>query len=631
MDRRAFLKTGAAALSLPLLSANPAQALMLQGAAGPGDKLLNDLFERIFQEQVSTSPTYATFLGLDKGALAPLRSKLDTRPVGAARREEAARTDKFIGWLKAVPEAGLSDAGKLNREVILWDLETNNVGPKRFDIGNPQGPYEVSQQDGSYFSIPDFLHSAHTIDNASDAEAYLSRLSQFATVLDNEAAEVRRQAARGYLAPGWSLDLALKQMQELRSPAPEQSTMTDLLASRAAAKNVAGDWRTRAAKIVADEVYPALEREIATVTSLRPTTPAGDGVWRVPNGDEIYAAALAEATTTTYTADEIHQIGLQQVAEISADLDQILRSAGLTNGTVGERLMEFNKRPDQLYPSTDAGREQLIADLNAGVKAMYARLPQAFATLPDQPLEIRRVPPEIQEGASNGYYRQATLDGSRPAIYFINLKSTGDWPKYSLPALTYHEGVPGHHLQLSIAQKSGDLPMLRRIAFYSAYGEGWALYSEQLADELGGYSGVRARRLSAKLPVPRRAAGGRHRPQPQALDPRAGDRPYGRGDRLRPGTGAARDRALLRLARPGLQLQDRPPRLAARPAESAEGAWREIRPARFPRNPARGRHAADDPRAARRRARQGEAGAGLALQLFRLMTALGGNRSSISR
>ena len=490
MDRREFLRAGAAALSLPLLSANPAQALVLQLTAGPGDAALNDVFERIFQEQVRTSPTFATFLGLDKGELAPLRSKLDTRPVAAARAEEAARTDKFIGWLEAVPEAGLSDSAKLNREVILWDLRTNNVGPKKFGISNPQSPYEVSQQDGSYFSIPDFLHSAHTIDNAADAEAYLSRLSQFPTVLDNEAAEVRRQAGNGFLAPVWALDLALKQMADLRAPAPEQSTLADSLASRAEAKNVAGDWRARAAKIVADQVYPALDREIAAVTALRASSRPGDGVWRVPRGDEIYAAALAEATTTSFTADEIHKIGLEQVAEISAELDKILRSVGLTTGTVGERLTEFNARPDQLYPNTDAGRTQLIDDLNAGVKAMYSKLPQAFSSLPDQPLEIRRVPPEIQDGAANGYYRPATLDGSRPAIYFINLKSTADWPKYTLPALTYHEGVPGHHLQLSIAQKSGDLPMLRRIAFYSAYGEGWALYSEQLADELGGYKGV---------------------------------------------------------------------------------------------------------------------------------------------
>ena len=487
MDRRQFLSTsGAAALTLPFLP----QSAWAAPAAGSRDAELDAVFERIFQEQVRTFPGFATSLGLDKGELAPLRAKLDVRPTRQARAEEIARTKKFIGWLEAIPEAGLSDAAKLNREVVVWDLQIGNVGPERFDISNPQSPYVISQQDGAYFSRPDFLHSAHPIDNASDAEAYLSRLAQFATELDNDTAEQQRQAARGYLAPGWSLDLALKQMRELRAPTPEQSTMADSVASRAGAKNIPGEWRQRAAKIVADQVYPALDRQIASTLALRPTTQAGDGVWRVPQGEAVYAAALAEATTTTYSADEIHRIGLEQVAEISAELDKILRSAGLTSGTVGERLTAFNQMPEQLYPNTDAGRAQLIDDLNKGVKAMQAKLPQAFLTLPKQPLEIRRVPPEIQDGASNGYYRQATLDGSRPAIYFINLKSTGDWPKYSLPALTYHEGVPGHHLQLSIAQLSRDLPMLRRIAFYSAFGEGWALYAEQLADELGGYKGT---------------------------------------------------------------------------------------------------------------------------------------------
>jgi len=493
MDRREFLSTsGAAALTLPLLSgfAVGRAAAQAPATAASGDARLNTLFESIFQEQVRTSPFTATFLGLDKGALAPLKSKLDTRPDRQARVEELARTKKFISWLEAVPEAGLSPTAQLNREVVVWDLKTSIVGPERFDINNPQSPYVISQQDGAYFSIPDALDSAHTIENASDAEAYLSRLSQFATVLDNETEETRRQAARGFLAPGWSLDLALGQMRQARAPAPAASTMADSVANRAAAKQISGDWRARAAKIIADAVYPAIDRQIATVTALRPTTPAGDGIWRVPGGADIYAAALAESTTTNYTPDEVHQIGLQQVAEISAELDTILRAAGFTSGSVGDRLTALNKSPAQLYANTDAGRAELIAGLNEGVKAMYAKLPQAFATLPKQPLEIRRVPPEIQDGASNGYYRQATLDGSRPAIYFINLKSTGDWPKYSLPALTYHEGVPGHHLQLSIAQLSGELPMLRRIAFYSAYGEGWALYSEQLANELSGYEGI---------------------------------------------------------------------------------------------------------------------------------------------
>ena len=494
MDRRQFLSTASAAAGVSFVSAfakpGPAFAATAQGATGPQDAAINQIFDRIFQEQVRTNSVLATYTGLDKGELAHLKAELDTRPDRQARIEEVARTNKFIGWLTAVPEAGLSDLAKLNREVVIWDLNTSNVGPERFDVSNPQSPYVISQQDGAYFFYPDFLHSAHTIETAVDAEAYLSRLSQLATVFDNETAEQQRQAERGFLAPAWSLDLALGQMRSLREPAAAQSNMAGSLADRAAAKQIGGDWRGRAAKVVAEKVYPALDRQIAAVTALRSKSQPGDGIWRVPNGAEIYAAALAEATTTTFTADEIHQIGLQQVAEITAELDKILRGAGYTSGSVGERLTALNKSPEQLYPNTDAGRTDLLASLNAGMADMMARLPKAFHNPPKDPLEIRRVPPEIQDGASNGYYRPASLDGTRPAIYFINLKSTGDWPKYSLPALTYHEGNPGHHLQNSVTQTSGDIPMLRRIAFYSAYGEGWALYAEQVADELGAYKGI---------------------------------------------------------------------------------------------------------------------------------------------
>ena len=227
----------------------------------------------------------------------------------------------------------------------------------------------------------------------------------------------------------------------------------------------------------------------------------GEGAWRVaqramtclerlPRGADIYAAALQQATTTSMTPDQVHQAGLDQVADISAQLDVILKGAGLTQGSVGERLTALNHQNDQLYANTDAGRKELIDSLNAGIAAMWDRLPKAFAQIPRQPLEIRRVPVDIQDGASNGYYNRASLDGSRPAIYWINLKDVGDWPKYSLPALTFHEGIPGHHLQGSYAQLAGDLPMLLRNNFISSYGEGWALYAEQLADELGAYTGI---------------------------------------------------------------------------------------------------------------------------------------------
>jgi uncharacterized protein (DUF885 family) len=279
-------------------------------------------------------------------------------------------------------------------------------------------------------------------------------------------------------------------MNKLRGQQAEGSSLVQSLVKRAAAKGIAGDWQARAASIVNKRVYPALDRQIALMQGLRAKTQPGDGAWRLPRGEEIYAAALQQATTTTMTPDEVHRLGLEQVADITAKLDTILRSAGMSQGAVGERLAALNVRPEQLYPDSAAGRKALIDSLNAGVRDMYGRLPRAFSTVPKQPLEIRAVPVEIQDGASNGYYNRASLDGTRPAIYWINLKSVGDWPKYSLPSLTFHEGVPGHHLQGSIAQLAGEVPMLLRNNFISAYGEGWALYAEQLADELGAYDGL---------------------------------------------------------------------------------------------------------------------------------------------
>ncbi|MFL6743132.1 MAG: DUF885 domain-containing protein, partial [Sphingomicrobium sp.] len=243
-----------------------------------------------------------------------------------------------------------------------------------------------------------------------------------------------------------------------------------------------------ATAIVANSVYPALDRQMTAMEKLRPTSRPGDGAWRLTDGEAIYAEALRQATTTNFSSSEVHQMGLSQVAEISAQIDAILKSQGYSQGSVGERLAALNRDPKQLYPDTDAGRAALIAGLNGDVKDMYARLPQAFATLPTAPLEIRAVPVEIQDGASNGYYRRASLDGTRPAIYFINLKDLGDWPKFTLPTLSYHEGVPGHHLQISIMQESKDIPTLRKLGFFSAYSEGWALYAEQVADELGVYA-----------------------------------------------------------------------------------------------------------------------------------------------
>ena len=489
MDRRAFIMSSAATAALSTLPARSAFAQTSAGTAAapsPGDARLNAAFDQVLRETVRQSPEFATSLGLDTGKDADLRHMLGDNSY-AAIAKGLARNRKAQALVTAVDPASLSPQARIDREVVLYSIQSNMVGPEKFGLSSPQGPYPITQQDGVYFSMPDFLASTHPVKTADDAEAYLDRLAMMGRQLDNETEVQRREAAKGRLAPDFSLDLALGQMANLRSPSPADNQLVQALTSRTGPAKIAGDWQARAARIVATQVYPALDRQIALLRSLRPSARSAAGIWAIPNGDAIYAAALAQATTTSLSPDEVHRMGLQQVAELTAQLDPILRGQGLTQGSVGARLDQLNRLPAQLFANTDAGRAELLASLNAGVQAMQARLPKAFTNPPNAALEIRRVAPEIQDGAPNGYYFRAPLDGSRAAIYWINLKSVHDWPKYTLPSLTYHEGVPGHHLQISTAQRAPTHP-LRKIAFFNAYLEGWALYAEQLADELGGYA-----------------------------------------------------------------------------------------------------------------------------------------------
>jgi uncharacterized protein (DUF885 family) len=482
MDRRTFLASGVAAGAI---AAAPMRAFA-QAAAAPADPQLNAAFDQVMAQIVENSPEYATQLGLDTGANAKLRHELGDNSY-AALATDLARTKASRATIAAVDPAGLTPQGRIDREVVLYNLDSQIVGPERFELGSPQQPYAITQQDGVYFSLPDFLDSTHPVKTADDAEAYLDRLSAMDRALDNESEVQRIQAGRGRLAPDFSVDLALGQMAKLRAPAPGANQLTTSLVRRATEAKLPGEWEARAAKLVEQKVYPALDRQIALMKQLRTKARKEAGVWAIPGGEDIYAAALAQSTTTTLTPAEVHQMGLDQVADLSRQLDAILKGQGMTKGTVGERLDQLNRSPAQLYANTDAGRAELLAGLNTGLRAMQARLGQAFSNPPNAPLQIRRVAPEIQDGAPNGYYFRAPLDGSRPAIYWINLKSTGDWPKYTLPSLTYHEGVPGHHLQISTAQRAPTHP-LRKIAFFNAYLEGWALYAEQLADEIGGYA-----------------------------------------------------------------------------------------------------------------------------------------------
>ncbi|MCB2049115.1 MAG: DUF885 family protein [Novosphingobium sp.] len=481
-DRRRFL-AGASAAAVAA-TAFPRIAFAQTG----GDKAVAALCDRILAGDVLIDPVQATFLGLDVGDRSALRAQLG--PAGKASDIAASRHARsMLADLRAIEPSGLSEVWKVRREIVEHMLEQRLVSDQ-FDIPDVGNPYRLSQQDGKYIYVPDSLDSAHPVESSGDAEAYLARLADFSGVLREESEAFAEEASRGYLAPGWSLDLVMSQLDAQLASAPAENSMVKSLVRRAQEKGVAGDWSARAAKLLADEVYPALREQRDLVAKLRPTTREGDGLWRLPRGDEIYAAALREFTTTNLSAEEIHKTGLEQVAEISGELETILKGAGLTKGSIGERLTALNSRSDQVFPNTDKGRAALLASIRANIAAMQKKLPQAFANVPDAPLEVRRVPVEIQDGSSNGYYYPAALDGSRPAIYWINLKDTADWPKYTLPSLTYHEGNPGHHMHQSMLLGDKDLPDLLKNYFLSAYGEGWALYAEIIAEDMDGYHGL---------------------------------------------------------------------------------------------------------------------------------------------
>jgi uncharacterized protein (DUF885 family) len=259
------------------------------------------------------------------------------------------------------------------------------------------------------------------------------------------------------------------------------------LANRAKAKKIAGDWQAQAAKLVSEKVYPALDRQIALVKQMQKGARHDAGVWALPKGGDYYRASLAYWATTDKKPEEIHKLGLDIVADHSAKLDALMKKQGLTKGTVGERLRAMYADKRYLYPNTDEAKEKLIADLNKHVQKVRADLPRYFGALPKADLQIRRVPKNIEEGQPGGYYNNPSLDGKRPGIYWINLRDTAEIPKWTLGTLTHHEGIPGHHLQLAIQQEAA-LPLIRKLSFYSAYIEGWALYSEQLATEMGEFN-----------------------------------------------------------------------------------------------------------------------------------------------
>ena len=445
---------------------------------------LNVLLGDFMQRNLVRSPETATELGLDKGALAGEKSMLDDRSLAQVARNTA-ETVRRQAALATVDRKALTGLDAVNYDTVAYVLDTEAEFERKFDFGDDGSPYVVSQLGGAYQEIPDFLDSKHSIATRDDAEAYLARLSAFATVLDQETERVRHDADKWAIPPDFALKTTLAQMKAFADTPAAQSTLVGSVTRRTHEKGIDGDWSGRATRLYEGQVLPALQKQMAELQSLQSRAVHEASVSRLPDGEAYYALCLRHATTTDMTPAEVHKLGLEQVALLNARLDEAFKAQGMSKGAPWERLRALFADPRFLYPNTDAGKAKLIADLNLKVEAVQAKLPAWFGTLPKAKVEVRRVPPAIEAGASSNY-QAGTLDGSRPGAYYIVLRDTAEDPSWLMPTLTYHEAIPGHHLQGSL-QRQADLPLLRKEIWFSAYGEGWALYAEQLADEMGMY------------------------------------------------------------------------------------------------------------------------------------------------
>ena len=488
-DRRQFLAATGSLLTAFVASSHRSAALAAEAPAGDAAARLDALFDVFMDERLRKNPQQLTTLGLDKGKYAWAKGKLTEASLQSLREYKQENASQ-LQRLQAFDGSSVRGRDLASYDTVAFQMETI-AGTAAFEYGDVRGyivPYAVSQLTGAYQSVPTFLDRQHQIADKDDAEAYLARLRAFAVVLEQETERVRHDAALKVTPPDFLIDRALGQMSSLRSAPPADSILATSVATRTQKLALAGDYGTQAARIVETEIYPALERQMKALSELRSGAVHEAGIARLPDGGALYQVALRASTTTDMTAEEVHRLGLEQAKELDAKMDALLRSQGHRRGTVAERVQALSKDPQYLYPDTDAGRQQILDYCNSLIRALQPQLPKYFRILPKAPVEVRRVPAYTEAGAPGGYYQPPSLDGSRPGAFYINLRDTREWPRWSLPTLVYHESEPGHHFQLALVIEMTSLPLIRKAGGgFSANTEGWALYAEQLCDEMGLY------------------------------------------------------------------------------------------------------------------------------------------------
>jgi uncharacterized protein (DUF885 family) len=492
MTRREAIATLASTMTLPLIPGcgGGPTAAPAAGADTAALAVLDELAERLLR----LVPETATSLGIDTGGRAALRSQLADRSAEGQRRI-AGQLRADLDRVRAFNASGLSAAVRTSIEVVRSAYATALEGLALPYGDVPVGgwrntPYVVIQNVGAYLDIPRFLDSDHRIENAADAEAYLARLQSCAKQLDGELERMQAARGTGLVPPVFLIDKAVAQMRLSAKNASAGGMLVESLERRT--KAIPGAWAARARAIAQKDIAPALERQLGELQAQRTVATNDAGMWARPRGDEYYRWALKASTTTTMSPDQIHELGRSELERLQAQMDAILAETGYTQGTVGARMLALAKDPRYQFSEGDKGRAEIMAFIQDRLGWITAQMPRAFNTIVNPNMEVRRLPPEEEPGAPGAYGGAGSIDGTIPGRFWINLGTTSLHSKYSLADLTFHEAIPGHIWQ---GEYTHSMPLIRQLLAFNAYSEGWALYAEQLADELGAYDNDRVGRL----------------------------------------------------------------------------------------------------------------------------------------
>jgi uncharacterized protein (DUF885 family) len=488
LTRRQAITALASTAAVPLLSGcrgdAPSATATPSAASTEADAMT--LLDDIGNGLLRLAPETATSLGIDTGDHAALRSQLGDRSAeGQQRVVEQLRRD--LARAQAFNTSALPHATRTSFEVVKSAYTTALEGFALPYGDVPVGgwrntPYVVIQHVGAYLDVPRFLDSDHRIENAADAEAYLARLQSLAQQLDGELGRLKDAHAKGLVPPAFLIDKALGQLSLSVKNAHQGGALVESIERRT--KNIPGNWADRARAIAVKEIAPAMERQLAELKAQRGKATDDAGMWARPRGDEYYRWALKASTTTSMSPDEVHEMGRSELQQLHAQMDGILKGVGYTQGTVGARMQALAKDPRYQFPEGDKGRAEILAFIRNRLAWIRAQMPRAFNKVVNPNMEVKRLPPEEEPGAPAAYGGAGSIDGKIPGRYWINLRTTSLHSQYSLADLTFHEAIPGHIWQ---GEYTHDMPLIRQMLAFNAYSEGWALYAEQLADELGAF------------------------------------------------------------------------------------------------------------------------------------------------